>query len=215
MYSGVAAERYQEYLRALLAGRRNECLGYVRALLAEGVAVKTIYERLFRPALYDVGRLWETNRISVAVEHLATSITEFLMTTLYPQIFAGPRIGRSVVVSCVPDELHQVGAKMAADLFELHGWDGYFLGASTPLPDLVAFVQEKKPDLVGLSVSLYGHLPVLADLLDDLSRGLPAQAFIVGGQAFSWGETTIPEDFPRTTLVRDLDQLETFIEGFR
>jgi len=42
---------------------------------------------------------------------------------------------------------------MVADMLEMNGWDGYFIGANTPLPELIRFIESKNPDLIGLSLS--------------------------------------------------------------
>jgi methanogenic corrinoid protein MtbC1 len=44
---------------------------------------------------------------------------------------------------------------MIADIFELNGWDGYFLGANMPVHELIKFIDDKKPDLLDLSLSIY------------------------------------------------------------
>ena len=69
-------------------------------------------------------------------EHLATAISESLLNLTYPRLFAQPRNGKSAVVTCVSNEYHQIGGKMVADIFELNGWRGHFLGANMPEADL-------------------------------------------------------------------------------
>ena len=96
--------------------------------MAASVGLKDLYVNLFQRALYQVGELWEHQRISVAVEHLATAITESLIALVQPQIFCGPRLNRSIIVACVADEYHQLGGRMVADMFELQGWAGIFWG---------------------------------------------------------------------------------------
>lgn len=87
-----------------------------------------------------------------------TGSTESLLNLAYPSIFDTERIGRKAVVSCSANEFHQVGGKMVADILELNGWDGHFLGANTPPGDMVRFIQEVKPDFVGLTLSILSNL---------------------------------------------------------
>ncbi len=86
-----------------------------------------------RRALYDVGELWEQGKISVAGEHLATAISEGLLHLSYPRLFAAPRSGRLAVVAASVGERHQFGARMVADMFELHGWRTFGTWAPTRL----------------------------------------------------------------------------------
>ena len=199
---------YEEYLAALLAGDRARCVAIVQELLAAGVGLKELYVDLFQRALYEVGELWERQRISVAVEHLATAITERLLALVQPQVFSGASRERSIVIACVGNEYHQVGGRMVADLCELQGWRGYFLGADTPLPDLLRSIGERRPTLLGLSLSIYGNLPALLDALDAVTAAHPDLPILVGGQAFRWGGVTDVQGYPNVSYIASLDELK-------
>jgi methanogenic corrinoid protein MtbC1 len=202
---------YDGYLAALLAGNKGECSRIVTNLLEGGITVRALYRELFQRAMYQVGDLWEHNRISVAREHLATSVTEFLLTLVYPRIFAVEHCGRKAVVACVANEYHQLGAKMVADIFELNGWDGYFLGANTPVTDLLALIEEKQPDFLALSLSVYFNLPTLLDTLKIVRESFANLDILVGGQAFRWGGAASVVNFPRVTCLESIDELEELL----
>jgi len=198
-------------LQGLLAGDKNRCAGIVRELLDKDIPVRDLYLDVFQRSMYEVGSLWERNKVSVAVEHLATSITESLLALAYPRIFAAEHIGKKAVISCVANEYHQIGGKMVADIFELHGWDGYFLGANTPLEALLKMIDDKQPDLLGLSLSIHFNMPSLFAVLDRIQADFPDLPVIVGGQAFRWGGADIGEKYRNVKLVTSLDHLQTFI----
>jgi methanogenic corrinoid protein MtbC1 len=211
----IAESFYQDYLRELLAGNRGGCHQAASALLDQGEDVKTIYVDLFQRSLYEVGELWERNRISVSVEHLATAITESLLTLMYPRLFASPRKGHKAVVSSAANEMHQLGGKMVADLLEMNGWDSYFLGANTPVADLVDLVGEKSPNLVCLSLAVYMNMVNLIESLQELNEHFPNLPVLVGGQAFQLGGADAVGRFPNARLVSSLDELEAYLEGFQ
>ena len=144
--SAVTEERYHYYFDALLSGDRQRCREEFEGWLANGLDLRALYQDLIQRSLYEVGARWERSQVSVATEHLATAITDSLLNLVYPRLFSKPRVGCSAVVCCAAKEYHQIGGKMVADLFELNGWRGYFLGANTPVPDLLNFIQEKEPD---------------------------------------------------------------------
>jgi MerR family transcriptional regulator, light-induced transcriptional regulator len=209
----IPSSRYDEYLEALLRGERSTCADIVRHLLAAEVPVRTLYTRLFQPALYQVGELWETNQVSVATEHLATAITEGLLHLVYPLLFGGPRLGKSAVISCTPNEYHQLGGKMVADCFELLGWRGYFLGANTPVQDLIAFVHARQPDAVALSLAVYFNLPALLEAATAIRSEFPRLPVLVGGQAFRAGGRGRVEQVPGVCHLASLDELESWIQS--
>ncbi|WP_024336690.1 cobalamin B12-binding domain-containing protein [Desulfotignum balticum] len=206
---------YQEYLTRLLDGNRRECARIVQQLLDQNIEIKALYTDLFQKSLYEVGRLWEFNKISVAKEHLVTAITEGLLNLVYPRLFdrAAPDFSnaRKMVISCAANEFHQIGGKMVADMFELNGWDSQFIGANTPEDHMLAHIQDEKPDLVGLSVSVYFNMPALKAGLAAIRGNFQHLDILVGGQAFNWGGTEIPRQYSGTTYVPSLDGLTSLI----
>lgn len=205
---------YHPYLQHLIQGNRRACRKVVEELLDRNVDIKALYLDLFQRSLYDIGDLWAQNRISVAVEHMATAITESLFPLVYPRLFMAEHNGRKAVISCVANEFHQIGGKMVADIMELNGWDAYFLGADSPLPDLLAFLDAKEPDMAGLSLSLGDNLPRLIEAVEAIRANHPSLPLIVGGQAFRDGGASMLESYPGVTLIRSLPELERHIRAF-
>lgn len=210
----ITNELYNTYLQALLRGDRPECTRIVKDLLDGDVSIYELYLDLFQASLYEVGYLWETNRVSVAIEHMATSITESLLSLVYPRIFSVPHSGKKAVVSCLVNEYHQIGGKMVADIFELNGWDGYFLGANTPVRDLLDMLREKKPQILALSLSIYFNMDFMHHVLQEVEREIPGQRIIVGGQAFRWGGTDIQHKYSRVKYVPSIKELEKMLESY-
>jgi methanogenic corrinoid protein MtbC1 len=206
---------YQEYFARLLKGDRQACARIVQDLLNQGIDIKVLYADLFQKSLYDVGQMWELNRISVAREHLVTAITEGLLNLVYPRLFENtPSDGhknKKVIISCAANEFHQVGGKMVADIFELNGWDSHFLGANTPFDQMLAYIQDESPDLVGLSVSVYFNMPALKTGIEAIRSDFRNLDILVGGQAFHWGGTDMVKQFTATQYIPSLDQLQTLI----
>ena len=204
----INEQLYKNYLNSLLEGERAACTRIVQELVDQKIDLKHLYTDLFQKSLYAVGELWESNKITVAKEHLATAITEGLLNLAYPQIFEGPRGSKSVVISCSANEYHQVGGKMVADIFEMNGWNGYFLGANTPVEQLLSFVDEVKPDLVGLSLSIYFNSQSLKNCVEALNTEFPSLDTIVGGQAFRWGGKDLLQQCRRVEYISTLADLE-------
>jgi len=205
---------YERYLAALLAGDRARCTALVEELLAADVGLKDLYVHLFQRALYQVGELWEHQRVSVAVEHLATAITERLLTLVQAQLFSGATREHSIIIACVANEYHDLGGRMVADLCELQGWRGYFLGADTPLPDLLRLIEEQRPSLVGLSLSIYFSLPALLEALDAVTAAHPDLPILVGGQAFRWTGLPAAAAHRNVSLIASLDELEQRLAAY-
>ncbi len=209
----ISSELRQRYLDALLIGDKRTCASIVQQLLDEELPVRTLFLDLFQDALYKVGELWEMNRITVATEHLATTITLALFQLVYPRVFAVERVGKTAIVLCTPDEHHHIGARMVSDICELHGWDSHFVGSHTPVADLCEMVQEKRPDFLGVSLTLYSNIGNLLHLLHTVRAVAPEVPILVGGQAFRDGGAEILNDFAGVAYHQSMDEFEHFLDA--
>ena len=201
-----------EFLANLLLGNRINCSIIARKYLEQNHTYPELYENLIRISLYEVGRLWETNQISVATEHLATAITEGILSELYGQIISDMPVNRKVVVACVENEQHQVGAKMVADTFTMNGWESFFLGAGIPSSDLIQFIHQTNPDLIAISLSVYLNFANLLKLLETIREVFPDLQIIVGGQAFRHITPEIAARLGNTLVFADLHLLGMYIQ---
>ena len=184
---GPLAGLAQQYTDALLRGERHLATRLIVEAAESGVDVRDIYLRVFQPFQYEIGRLWQMNQISVAQEHYCTAATQLAMAQLYPYIFSAERSGRRLVATCVSGELHEIGARIVADLFEMEGWDTYYLGANTPTQSILTVLKERRPDLLTISATMTFHVRGVADLIAhvraaDLGRRI---AVMVGGYPFN------------------------------
>lgn len=181
-----AAEVREIYLQAALRGERTAALGVVREALRAGMPAPDLFLHVLQEAQYEVGRRWCDNRITVAQEHTATLVCQYVLVRLYDDL---PRAGVSrgdVVVTGVGGELHQVGANMVADMLEMDGWRVRFLGTDMPHDGIVDAVAELGADVVGISATMLFNVPSVLDLVDRLRSGTLAKPprILVGGSAF-------------------------------
>jgi methanogenic corrinoid protein MtbC1 len=177
-----------QYLDALLAGDR---IAAVHAAIDDGImrglSVPDLYLGVIQPAQHRIGELWQENKISVADEHVATAISQLVIALAYPSLPREPANGKRVVVACVGDELHDLGARMVADFFEMGGFDVRYLGANLPTASLVGMVREAQPDLVVLSVTMAFHLEAARETVVQLREACGDRLRVaLGGQAFAW-----------------------------
>lgn len=203
---------YLEYLSCLLEGDKPKCAAIVHHLLEQKVDPRELYTRLFQRSLERIGKLWENDRICGSTEHVATSITECLMSLTYPIVSSVPKNGKKAVIACVPKEFHQIGAKMIGDVFELKGWESYVLGANTPCSSLLKIIDEKKPDVLGLSLGTYLNILRLLDVLDKVTAEHPDLDIVVGGNAFRHESPEILSKYSKVSYISSFEELEEYIK---
>jgi methanogenic corrinoid protein MtbC1 len=205
----------QNYLQFVLQGNRSKCSSIVHSYLERNNSIYDLYEQVIKVALYRVGELWEQNKITVATEHLATAITEGILNELFEQIISSDRLEKKVVLTCVDKEQHQVGIKMVADVFEMHGWESYFLGTGIPLGELVKYIEEVRPDILAISLSVYFNFKKLIETLDFVRARFPDLFIIIGGQAFKQVPDSQFKKLDKVIYFPDLYILEQFVKSIK
>lgn len=170
------------YLRAVLANDSAGALRVVEGGLEAGVSAAALELRLIVPAQQEIGRLWQENQITVAQEHLATSIAVLAVARLYPALPRTAPHGLSALVACVEGEQHDLGARIGADFLEMAGFEVRFLGANVSAPRLVEALERQPVNLLGLSASLRFHLQGLRSAVAAARTVAPLLPIVVGGQ---------------------------------
>ena len=87
------------------------------------------------------------------------------MSQLFPLIFNGDAKKKRLVSACVAGELHEIGARMVSDLFEMNGWDTVFLGADVPIDSAVDVVIQHNTHVLAISVTLGANLSAVSKLI--------------------------------------------------
>lgn len=185
-------ERLRErFLTAQLAGDRREAVRVViDDGLRQGAPADALQDQVIGAAQRELGGMWERHEISVAQEHMATAIAQLSLAALFERAPTRPRVDKTLLIACVEGELHDVPARLVADVLELAGFDIRFLGASVPNAQLVEAALRERPDAIGLSVTTTSNLPGLRTAVAALREAGAAPVF-VGGLALTWSPTEV------------------------
>lgn len=174
------------YLQAVLSGERHAALTVITEALRSGASPMDLYVDVLQSTLYDIGRLWEDNKITVAHEHAATAITQFVAAHLYERLDRTSAGGRgAILITGMEGELHSVGALMIADVLEAHGWNVHFLGTNLPHKSILDAIRERTPEWVGISATMLFNVPAVRRLVDDIrAEWGDSMRIVLGGAAF-------------------------------
>jgi MerR family transcriptional regulator, light-induced transcriptional regulator len=178
--------KLEEYMDHLIAGEDEECLAEGKARAGDLDGLHALYVDVIQPSQYRVGELWESGKISVATEHLATATNSYVATNCYAPLARATTGGPRALIACTPEEMHELGPRMLADLLECDGWDVDFYGTSMPARELIAAIRERKPRFVGLSAALVMHLGSVKRTITAIREALgdDTPPIVVGGNAF-------------------------------
>jgi methanogenic corrinoid protein MtbC1 len=180
-------EASNEFLKALLDGNHREAMKITDQKVNNQKQVGDFFENMISPAMYEIGSKWEEGKISVADEHLASSIVSRVLSTVYSRFITYKETKGKAVVTAAANEFHEIGSRIIADSLELDGWDVDHLGVDTPITDLVEMLIEKKPFLLGLSVAIPFNLDNALETIERV-RSVPElenMKILIGGKAFN------------------------------
>ncbi len=192
--TGPLGDLPRRYLEALLDGDRQAASRLVLSAVEDGASVRDVYLEVFQSSLHEIGRLWQTNRVTVAQEHFCSAATQLIMSQLYDRIFNAERNGLTLVATCVSGDLHEIGVRMVADFFEMEGWDTFYLGANTPTRSVLETIRERAADVLAISATLTPNVKQVAELIAAVraSESCRDVVVLVGGHPFNiapeiWG----------------------------
>ncbi|PYZ98169.1 cobalamin-binding protein [Alteribacter lacisalsi] len=201
----------RDFVEALLAGDQGESFHIVNRL-RETQSRLSIYHNLVTPAMYDIGRLWEENKISVADEHLATGVCDFVLSQTEFDLVQKPLSSKKpkAMFFSIADEWHQLGIKMVSILFKEHGWNVRYLNANLPQDHALNNAKVWKPDLIGMSISLAYRAPDLSGYIEAFEKLPSKPAIMIGGRVMAnYNLSSIVSH--NTLVMKDLPELNDWL----
>ena len=121
----------------------NQILGEALALYP----LENLLLAMIQPTLNTIGQAWVDNHISIATEHLATA---FIRNRLLLWMLTGPPSQQTapIILTCAPDEWHEISLLIFGVLLRRQGWPVVYLGQALPLPDLATFLENRSASAV-------------------------------------------------------------------
>lgn len=153
----------------------------IQTLLDQAFALFPLEQALIRivaPVLERVGDTWASGELTVAQEHLVSAAVRARLEALLVDASGGVR--GVAVLACIPGELHELGLLMLGSLLRNDGWQVAYLGADTPLEDVLELAERLDATLLCLSATLTEHVRALRAI--DVPNGVTV---VLGGAAAS------------------------------
>lgn len=167
---------------------RYEALRFLLDLMNEkNMTILEVYRDLLAPALNSMVSTGNEN-VDIWREHVRTSIIKTIIENLLPYVVAQrdakatPK-GKTVAVLCPPEEYHDVGARMAADILTINGYETIFVGANTPFRVFEAGLSSLPIDYIAISISNPYHLVSTRRIIEGIRATNKTVKIVIGGNA--------------------------------
>ncbi len=140
-----------------------------------------VLDQVIGPLLFTIGSLWHQGLLLPANEHLATTTIRRVLGWMSDLSAPGPE-APVVVVGTLANQVHELGAMLAATTASGDGWRVIYLGANLPADELARAARYAKADALALSIVYPTDDAALPDELRRLRTNLPAHTgLVVGG----------------------------------
>ncbi len=169
-------------LSALLRGDEQTIGHMFDDLLAGGTSLQELFVDLISPAQSEIGELWLKGDVSIAQEHRATQILTDQLARIRTKSLSRKSLGLRAVICSLEGDFHSLGGRMASDLLINDGWNVDFLGANTPVDELIEYSKKVKADLIGISVTNSSFVVKAKETVEKIKKNLPDVKTIVGGR---------------------------------
>jgi methanogenic corrinoid protein MtbC1 len=180
---------------------------------ATALGTMGLLQRVIAPLAQMIGELWIEGSITVAHEHLATSVLRaFLLNVAKP--IGETKQKPCLVVATPAGQIHELGALLVSAMATLLDWQVIYLGASLPAPEIAGAARQSRARAVALSLVYPEDDAELENELKLLRELLPADvAILTGGRAMSAYQDAIHKI--GSVQTDDLRDLAAKLEGLR
>ena len=209
-------ELFNKLLNCLLTSQRDEFYNLiVENLTTFNNDIFLFIKDIVNPLMYKIGLMWQFNEISVAKEHLATSIIdEVINDFLKKDLILESSIQNKPIalVSTVGKESHILPIKILTKFLQTKNYQVRNISSKLSNKELVNFIYELEPKLIVLSITLPSNIVSLKKLVKSLKddEGFLG-TIIVGGQALFNNEELIQID-GADFVARSLDDLDNYLK---
>ena len=139
--------------------------------LLSDLTLTTVLRDVLLPYLYELGERWRREEITIAQEHFASNVIRGRRAGLARGWGTGH--GPRAVIACPSGELHDLPLMMFGIILNRRGWRVNYLGASTPIEELMRVANQVHPDLVVVAAVTTDRFAELLPELSGLARIAP------------------------------------------
>ena len=170
----------QELFKKLTSGNIEECIKIYKNYV-EIFNIADFFDKILRPVMAKIGKDWETGKLTIATEHVASNIAQTLVKIIMDQ--SSGTGNKKKVMICVPvGEEHHIGCDVLETYLTIKGFKVFNMGTSIPTESIMEFINMKKPDIVLISITIQDNV-LAGQRLAKKIRGQSKIPILVGGYA--------------------------------
>lgn len=179
------SEQIELIKQAVVAGKHHEIGEMVQKAIDARVDLNTIINEALIGAMDVVGQKFAASEIFVP-EMLVAAVTMKKGLELVKPLLAGSanQSKGTILIGTVKGDLHDIGKNLVTMMLEGAGFSVVDLGIDLSVEKVLAQVEERKPDILGLSALLTTTMPEMDKVIKGLDqKGLRKKVKVMVGGA--------------------------------
>ena len=149
----------------------------------EQASLAEFYDDILRPVLYDVGHLWQENKLDIGMEHVCSNTANKTIHKITDSIKPNDKMENIII--CTPDgELHNIACNIIESILIERGFQVNNVSPSIPTDSMISYINETKPLMILISVTLKDSIGSAVRLIKKISSVFSIP-ILVGGLAIN------------------------------
>ena len=142
----------QQLFKKLTDGNLEECIKIYKNYV-EIFNISDFFDKILRPVMSKIGEDWDSGKLSIATEHVASNVAQTLVKIIMEQV-SGTGNKKKIMI-CVPvGEEHHIGCDVLETYLTIKGFKVFNMGTSIPTDSIMEFINMKKPEIVLISITI-------------------------------------------------------------
>ena len=170
----------KQLFKKLTDGNIEECIK-IHKEFVKIFSTSDFFDKILRPVMSKIGSDWETGKLAIATEHVASNVAQTLVKIIMEQVSGSGN--KKKILLCVPvGEEHHIGCDVLETYLTIKGFKVFNMGTSIPTDAIIEFIDMKKPDTVLISITINDNIAAgqrLAKKIREQSK-IP---ILIGGHA--------------------------------
>ncbi len=167
-------------LSTVISGDKDKVLDLVKDLLKK-MSYEKVIEDVLRPALDQVGKLYEKREIFLPQLIMAAETAQTAFGFIEKK-FAKKKIEEGVIIiATVRGDIHDIGKNIVAMMLKNAGFDVTDLGKDVPSEEIIKVVKEKEATIIALSALMTTTALRMKEVIELVKKEHVPVKVIVGG----------------------------------
>jgi len=146
----------KQLFKKLTDGNIEECIKIYKEYV-KIFSTSDFFDKILRPVMSKIGSDWETGKLAIATEHVASNVAQTLVKIIMEQVSGSGN--KKKILLCVPvGEEHHIGCDVLETYLTIKGFKVFNMGTSIPTDAIIEFIDMKKPDIVLISITINDNM---------------------------------------------------------